>query len=108
MVEGILANDDIPTSVKESATVELAAGVPFISDTQLEAALAEADVPPEVAQEAIDINADARLDGLRAALAAVVVIGIGALFFTGRLPTVAPGHAELGEERAEAAAPALA
>ena len=108
MVEGILANDDIPTSVKESATVELATGVPFISDSQLEAALAEADVPPDVAEEAIQINADARLDGLRAALAAVVVIGVSALFFTGRLPTTAPGQVEVAEQRAEAAEPAVA
>jgi MFS family permease len=93
MLEGVLANDDIPASVKESASVELSAGVPFISDTQLRAALEEAEVPAEIADSVIDINADARLAGLRAALAAVVVSGIVALFFTGRIPTVAPGHA---------------
>jgi predicted MFS family arabinose efflux permease len=97
MVSGVLANPDIPDSVKESASVELAAGVPFISDTQLEAALDEAGVPPDIAQEALDINSDARLSGLRAALAAVVVIGIIALFFTPRIPTVSPGRADPAE-----------
>jgi hypothetical protein len=91
MIEGVLANPDIPASVKESATVELAGGVPFISDTQLEAALAEADVPPDIAEAAIEINADARLDGLRIALSAVVLAGIVALFFTARIPTSPPG-----------------
>jgi MFS family permease len=108
MVEGILADDAIPTSVKESASVELAAGVPFISDAQLAAALAEAEVPPDLAQRTIEIYADARLDGLRTALAAVVVIGIAALFFTSRLPTIAPGHAEVAEERAGTSEPAPA
>jgi hypothetical protein len=94
MIEGVLANPDIPDSVKESATVELASDVPFISDTQLEAALAEADVPPDVAAAAIEINADARLDGLRIALSAVVLAGIIALFFTSHIPTVPPGRNE--------------
>jgi len=93
MLEGVVANPDIPTSVKESATVQLAGGVPFISDTQLETALSEADVPPDVAQEALEINSTARLDGLRTALSAVVLIGILGLFFTGRIPSHAIGAA---------------
>ena len=93
MLEGVIANPDIPTSVKESATVQLSGGVPFISDTQLEAALADADVPPDVAQEALEINSTARLDGLRTALSAVVLIGIIGLFFTGRIPSRAIGAA---------------
>ncbi|HKO33091.1 MAG TPA: MFS transporter, partial [Candidatus Limnocylindria bacterium] len=91
MLEGVIANPDIPTSVKESATVQLSGGVPFISDTQLEAALADAEVPPDVAQEALEINSTARLDGLRTALSAVVLIGILGLFFTGRIPSHAIG-----------------
>jgi MFS family permease len=94
MLEGVIANPDIPTSVKESATVELASGVPFISTTQLEAALDQAGVPADVAATAIEINTDARLDGLRAALSAVVLIGILGLFFTGRIPSTPIGQAE--------------
>jgi hypothetical protein len=103
MISGILANPDIPDSVKQSASVELAAGIPFISDAQLEAALEAEGVPPDIVQEAVEINADARLDGLRTALAAVVLVGIIALFFTPRIPTVPPGRAE--EESAIADAP---
>ena len=85
-----------PTSRPRSRSrprCSLAGGVPFISDTQLEAALAEADVPPEVAQEAVEINSTSRLDGLRTALSAVVLIGIIGLFFTGRIPDRAIGAA---------------
>ncbi|HEX5578641.1 MAG TPA: MFS transporter [Candidatus Limnocylindria bacterium] len=92
MLEGVIANPDIPTSVKESATVQLSAGVPFVSNTQLETALDAAGVPPDVADSAIEINTAARLDGLRTALAAVVLIGILGLFFTGRIPSTPIGH----------------
>ena len=92
VVSGILANPDIPDSVKTTASVELETGVPFVSDTQLQAALADAGVPPATADVAVAINAQARLDGLRIALSGVVIFGIVALFFTGRIPRVQPGH----------------
>ncbi len=94
VVSGILANPDIPDSVKTTASVELESGVPFVSDTQLRASLAAAGVPPETADTAVAINAQARLDGLRIALSGVVIFGIVALFFTGRIPRVQPGHAD--------------
>lgn len=94
MLDGLLANPEIPSQVKESATVELASGVPFISDLQLRGALDEARVEPAVAADAVHLYSAARLDGLRAALTAVVMIGIVGLFFTGPIPEVAVGHAE--------------
>ena len=39
MVEGIAQNPDIPEPIKTNATTQLSAGVPFVSDTELEAAL---------------------------------------------------------------------
>jgi MFS family permease len=92
VISGVLANPDIPDSVKTSATVELEGGVPFVSDTALQAALDDAGVPAAAADEVVAINAEARLDGLRIALSAVVLFGIVALFFTGRIPRVQPGH----------------
>ena len=68
--------------------------MPFVSDTQLRASLAAAGVPPATADTAVAINAQARLDGLRIALSGVVIFGIVALFFTGRIPRVQPGHAD--------------
>jgi predicted MFS family arabinose efflux permease len=94
-IEGVQANPAIPPAVKSAASVQLAAGVPFLSDTDLRAALAAAGASPEVAQVALDVNAMARLVGLQTALAAVALFGVVALFFTGRIPTTPPGRADV-------------
>lgn len=94
IVAGIEANPDVPATVKEQATTELAGGVPFISDTQLESALNDAGVPAAAAQQVIDLNSDSRLDALRVAFALAALLAIAALFFTGRIPRVAVGASE--------------
>ncbi|KES06289.1 MFS transporter [Streptomyces toyocaensis] len=84
-------NPAIPAEVKSQATVELESGVPFLSDAQLESALAEAGTSEEVAQAALDANEDARIDGLRAALAILALAALLAMFFTSRIPKTQPG-----------------
>ena len=86
----------IPAEVKSQASVELAAGVPFLSDDQLEAALDEAGASSDVSDAALAANADARLDGLRAALAILAFAALVALFFAQRIPTKQPGAAPGG------------
>jgi hypothetical protein len=54
--------------VKAQANVELAGGVPFISDADLQAALDRARVSEETATAVLEANQQARLDGLRTAL----------------------------------------
>ena len=81
---------DIPDSVKSTASVELQSGVPFLSDAQLKDALDEADANSKTTQAALDANAAARLDGLRAALAILALASLVALFFTQRIPTTQP------------------
>ena len=76
----------IPASAKEQAEVELAGGVPFVSDADLEAALDEADVDPAAADAALAAYADARLAGLRSALAILAVLVILALFLAQSIP----------------------
>ena len=73
-----------------TATVELAEGIPFVSDADLQTALDDAGVPPATADAVIDENATARLDGLRASLSVLAVIALIALFFTRRIPTKQP------------------
>lgn len=90
-VAGIQNNPEVPDEIKQQATTELAAGVPFISDTQLQAALEDAGVDEQTAQEIEAVNADARLQALQVAFAAAALLALLALMFTGRLPTVAPG-----------------
>jgi EmrB/QacA subfamily drug resistance transporter len=92
VVEGLQTNPDVPPSVAQAAPVELADGVPFLSDAQLDQALDDAGVT-EGKQAILDVNADARLDALRKAFGAATLLAIVALFFTGQLPTRAPGGA---------------
>ncbi|MFJ1704989.1 MFS transporter [Kitasatospora sp. NPDC088346] len=89
----------IPPEVTEQAAVELAGGVPFLSDAQLTDALAQTGVSPEVASAALDANAAARIDGLRAALGVLALMAVLALFFTGRIPTGQPGAEQAGARK---------
>ena len=84
-------NNAVPQSVKDKANTELATGIPFMSDKQLQAATTEAGASNEVTQAALDANAHARLDGLRAGLTVLILIAALALFFVGRIPTRQPG-----------------
>ena len=87
----------IPANVKQQAQVELAGGIPFISDADLETALDEAGVTSEATDAAVDANADARLDGLRSALAILAVLAVLALFLAQTIPTRPPGVVERRE-----------
>jgi MFS family permease len=84
---GIESNPDVPPDVVAQAEVQIASGIPFISDADLEVALAGAGVEPGLADAIIDDNATARIDGLRAALGALAVLGVLAILATRRLPT---------------------
>jgi EmrB/QacA subfamily drug resistance transporter len=86
----IQASPAIPADVKSQANVELAGGVPFISDADLETALDEAGASSDVSEAALDANRDARLDGLRAALAILALFALVSLFFAQRIPSTQP------------------
>jgi hypothetical protein len=88
---GIDENPAVPDSVAASAEVELASGVPFVSDADLETALAAAGVDAATSDAIIDENADARLDALRLSLSVLALISLLALFATRRIPTEQPG-----------------
>jgi MFS family permease len=84
----------IPNRVKSEAQVQLAGGVPFVSDADLEAALDDAHVSRKTSDAALDAYRDARIDGLLSALAILAALAIGALFFAQLIPKVQPGRAE--------------
>jgi MFS family permease len=90
---GIRDNPAVPKDLASKAEVELAAGIPFTSDADLEKALDEADVPKQTADEIVDENETARLDGLRASLSVLAVIALIAVFFSRRIPTRQPAAA---------------
>ena len=97
-LNGIEQNPAVPADVSAKANVELAGGIPFISDADLDAALTQAGVDPAVSQAVLDENEQARLDGLRTALAALALFALIGLFFTGRIPKQQPGSMPRGGE----------
>ena len=86
----------IPSSVKSQAQVQLAGGVPFISDADLESALDKANVSSQTTDAALDAYRGARIAGLRAALAILALLAIVALFLAQRIPTRQPGPTASG------------
>jgi EmrB/QacA subfamily drug resistance transporter len=80
----------IPDRVKDEAQVEIAGGVPFISDADLEQALDEAGASSSTTDAAIEAYRDARLVGLRSALAILALMALIALFLAQRIPKSQP------------------
>ena len=99
MITGIQQNPQVPDEVKSQASVQLSAGVPFISDTDLEAALLNAGVSAEVTEAVVTENQEARVEALDAAIALLAVLALVSLFFTGNIPTVQPGAAVIEQKR---------
>jgi MFS family permease len=93
----IQQNQAIPPEAKSQAQVELAGGVAFVSDADLEAALEEAGASSGTTDAALEDYRDARIDGLRSALAILAALAIVALFFTQRIPRTQPGSAAAGD-----------
>jgi MFS family permease len=89
-ITGIENNPKVPAEVSKQASVQLAGGVPFISDADLKASLEKAGVPDEAAAAIVDENADARIGALRSSLSILVVIALIALLFSTRIPSVQP------------------
>jgi Na+/melibiose symporter-like transporter len=99
LMTGIDQNPDVPPEVRDRADVKLASGVPFLSDTDLESALDDANVPAEAASAIVDENSKARLRAMRGALAVIAIVAALALFFTNGIPTRQPGSAAADAER---------
>jgi MFS family permease len=103
-IQGIQENPAVPPEVAAGAEVELAGGIPFVSDAQLETALQDAGVPDEDAEVILDENTSARIDGLKAALAVLAVFVVLALYFSRLIPTT-PVGAENDAEAGVVASP---
>ena len=107
LLTGIQANPAVPAEVASRAEVELAGGVPFVSNADLEDALKAANVAPATADAILDENEHARIRALRTSLSVVALFALLALFFTTRIPTVSVGEAapRVEPEAAPARAP---
>jgi MFS family permease len=94
----VASNPAIPKELSAQANVELSAGIPFVSDADLNAALQKADVPPATAEAIVHENAQSRINGLRAALAVLGLVALVAVALTRRLPTVQSGAEDTDPE----------
>ncbi|MGV9744782.1 MFS transporter [Rhodococcus zopfii] len=97
VLAGIEDNPAVPASVEQQATTDMAAGVPFLSDTQLVSALDQAGVDAATQQAIVAVNSDARLEALQVAFAITALIAVAALFGTGRLPRRPVGAEDVGQ-----------
>jgi len=88
----IAQSSAIPPRVKSHAQVQLAGGVPFVSDADLNAALDDAGVSRRTTEAALDAYHGARIDGLRTSLAILAMLIVGAVFFVQRIPSRQPGN----------------
>src|SRR5499425_766679 len=87
---GIQHNPAVPQEVASKAQVELAGGIPFLSDKDLQAQLDKADMPTKTADAIVEENASARIDGLRSSLSLLAIVALIALFATRRIPAEQP------------------
>jgi hypothetical protein len=87
----VAADPAIEPAMAARAEAELTAGVPFVSDDDLRSALDESGVPADTADAVVDNYAEARLVGLRSALAVLALLALVAILFTGRIPDRPPG-----------------
>ena len=90
-ITGVQDNPAVPDRVAAQAQTKLGGGVPFISDADLKAALADAHVRPKTADAIVQTNEKSRIDGLRVAVSILAVFALIALLFTGGIPTIQPG-----------------
>lgn len=105
-ITGIEQNPNVPAEVKQQTGVELAAGIPFISSSQIEQEMNEAGQPPEATKAVLEANDQAQVAALDAALAVLAVIAIAGLFVTRRIPAVQAGDAGVpGAASSDAAQP---
>ncbi len=97
---GIQHNPGISKQLAAKAQVELAGGIPFLSDKDLKTALDKAGVPPKTATAIVDENANARINGLRVSLSLLAVVALISVFFCGRIPTQQPSAAPVSNPSA--------
>jgi len=98
-VAGVSSNPAVPASVVSEASTSLEAGIPFVSDADLQKQLATTSLSPEARLAIVDENVTTRLVGLRVALSVVALVIVVAMFFARMLPTESLSGAAAGVRR---------
>jgi MFS family permease len=103
-LSGVQNNPAVPKDLASKAQVQLAGGIPFLSDKDLKIQLDKAGVPAKTADAIVEENAAARIEGLRASLSLLALVALLALFASRRIPTQQPAEAPASEPADEPAA----
>ncbi|HET6921346.1 MAG TPA: MFS transporter [Jiangellaceae bacterium] len=87
LLRGVEESPAVSDPVEQAAGIQLEAGVEFVSDAQLEAALAQTPLAPEEQEAIIAANAEARIVALQYGMVAVALVALLGLFSTRRIPS---------------------
>jgi len=90
-------NPAVPKELASKAQVELAAGIPFVSDKDLTATLEKAGVQPNTADAIVNDYTKGRIDGLRASMSVLGVLALIAVALSGRIPRAQPSSTPAAE-----------
>ena len=85
-IKGIQENPGCPPEVSSAAEVELAGGIPLVSNAQLEEALGQTGLAPSETEAILAENEEARIAALRASLSILALFAVLALYFTRLIP----------------------
>lgn len=96
LLTGLEDDPDVSDAVQEQITVEISAGVDFVSDDVLEDALAETTLSEDERTAIVDANASARIGALQQGAVAIALLSLVALFFTRAAPSVPFGADDQG------------
>ena len=86
-------NPAIPERVKSQASTKITGSVPFVSDADLEAALQQEHVSSKTSDAAVSAYREARITGLKSALAILALLTLVALFLAQLIPKEQPAAA---------------
>jgi len=92
------AQSNLPPALEQEINFDR---IDFVSNDQLKEVLSQTSVPPEQVDEAVAINADARLRALRATFLLLAAISLLALIPSTKLPNYKPGELSAADIVAE-------
>jgi MFS family permease len=90
---GLHNNPEVPDRVAKEASSQLARGIPFSSDADVENALQGQHLSKKTTDAIVEENSKARLESLQAALGIVALFALMALFCAGGIPKTQPKSA---------------
>jgi MFS family permease len=89
LITTAFAQSDLPAALEQEINFDR---IDFVSNDQLQEVLSQTSVTPEQVDEAVAINADARLRALRATFLLLAAISLLALIPSTKLPNYKPGE----------------